>query len=450
VLNEPLALQLGLDVEWLRSSAGVAMLAGNTLAPGSDPLAAAYAGHQFGHFAMLGDGRALLLGEHIAPDGQRVDIQLKGSGRTAFSRGGDGRAAAGPMLREYLISEAMHALGIPTTRSLAVVATGEKVLREQPLDGALLTRVASSQIRVGTFEFAAAYTNPSVVEELVRYTLARHLPSATDSPTAALDLLQWAIKSQAHLIAHWMQTGFVHGVMNTDNMALSGETIDYGPCAFIDTFKPPSVFSSIDTGGRYAYVNQPTIAQWNLSRFAETLLPLLAPSADAAHSLAQQLLDQFAPHFTHAWIGGMMRKLGLEEERAGDVELIVSFLDILEKHELDYTSSFRQLITFLTQSPSPAPTPLTPWLGQWLARVDSQPGGRQRAATLCSSSNPAIIPRNFRVEEALTQMLTQGNMSPFTQLHAALATPYQVTSATERYLHPPAVRDPLYRTFCGT
>lgn len=450
LLNEPLAQQLGLDVQWLKSDEGIKMLAGCTVVPGSVPIAQAYAGHQFGHFTMLGDGRAILLGEHIAPDGQRVDIQLKGSGRTPFSRGGDGLAAVGPMVREYLISEALFALGIPTTRSLAVVDTGEKVVREQILAGAVLTRVAASHIRIGTFEYAAACNDRTMLAELLKYTLRRHYPHFDESVNAACALLEGVVERQATLVAQWMHVGFIHGVMNTDNMTLSGETIDYGPCAFIDAFDPNAVFSSIDAGGHYAYGNQPASAQWNLARLAEALLPLIAPCQDEAVAVAEQLVNRFSPIFRQAWLKGALAKMGLMEERSGDENLIESLLALMHKHALDYTATFRGLATAMGDDSPGWPAPLEQWRSRWLARVDSQPMGRHEAARLCAASNPAVIPRNHLVEEALSAINTPGDYAPVNKLLDALSRPYESCGSTPYYERPPKQLNPGYRTFCGT
>jgi len=329
MLNHPLVTSLGLNIHALQGQDGVAVLAGNRIPEGSVPLAQAYAGHQFGHFTMLGDGRALLLGEQITPQGERLDIQLKGSGRTPYSRGGDGRAALGPMLREYIISEAMHALGIPTTRSLAVVSTGESVIRETKLPGAILTRVAASHLRVGTFQYVSVWGNVEELRTLADYTLQRHFPDVDAVGNQYLYLLQEVIKRQAMLIAKWQLVGFIHGVMNTDNMALSGETIDYGPCAFMDIYDPATVFSSIDTIGRYAYGNQPNIAAWNLARFAETLLPLLHSNREQAAELANEALAAFAELYLCNWLGGMRAKLGIFNSESEDASLIVSLLGMM-------------------------------------------------------------------------------------------------------------------------
>ncbi len=450
MFNHGLALELGLDPEWLTSEDGVQLLAGNAVAPGSVPIAQAYAGHQFGHFTMLGDGRAILLGEHITPDGRRFDIQLKGAGRTPYSRGGDGLAAVGPMVREYVISEAMHALGIPTTRSLAVIGTGDKVAREQVLDGAVLTRVASSHIRIGTFQFAAACGDSSAIGELLNYTILRHYPALIGNRQDALSLLEHVVERQAALVARWMQVGFVHGVMNTDNMALSGETIDYGPCAFIDTFDPATVFSSIDRTGRYAFGNQPAVAQWNLARFAETLLPLIAQDKSDAVSLAEPVIERFSTVFKKAWMAGMLRKLGLKKERSDDIELVESLLSIMHESRLDYTVTFRMLGKSLSPDASVLPETLDAWRTRWIDRIDTQAGGRDEAAKLCTKENPAVIPRNHLVEEALVAIDKNGNYGPVKELLDAITHPYESIKYAERYEHGPERVNPEYRTFCGT
>lgn len=450
MLNHALAKDLGLDSEWLTGEEGVQILSGNAVVPGSTPLAQAYAGHQFGHFTMLGDGRAILLGEHITPDDRRFDIQLKGSGRTPFSRGGDGRAAIGPMLREYLVSEAMHFLGIPTTRSLAVIATGEQVQREQQLDGALLVRVASSHIRVGTFEYASAWGDSSTLQKLLEYTIRRHYPDCLDAPSPGLALLEQVMDRQAELVARWMHVGFVHGVMNTDNMALSGETIDYGPCAFMDSYSPATVFSSIDHAGRYAFGNQPAVAQWNLARFAETLLPMIGTNEDEAEARAEEVIAGFPGLFGRYWLAGMLRKLGIKDKCCDDADLVESLLGLMYRHKLDYTATFRMLAMEASTESSEWPPPLEAWRNRWIARVEAQPGGRQEAAGICATVNPAVIPRNHLVEEALGAAVDEDDFEPFNDLLDALAHPYESGRCPERYEKAPEHPDPNYRTFCGT
>ncbi|MFC4600925.1 protein adenylyltransferase SelO [Cohnella hongkongensis] len=451
VLNGPLAESLGLNADALRGGDAAAVFAGNRVPEGASPLAQAYAGHQFGHFNKLGDGRALLLGEQITPAGERYDIQLKGSGRTPYSRGGDGRAALGPMLREYIVSEAMHALGIPTTRSLAVVSTGESIYREKELPGAVLTRVAASHIRVGTFQYAAAWGGVEEVRTLVDYTLRRHYPEAVSGAAgSALVLLQEAIRRQARLIAQWQLVGFIHGVMNTDNMALSGETIDYGPCAFMDVYDPATVFSSIDTNGRYAYGNQPQIAVWNLARFAETLLPLLHDDEERAISAAEGVLGEFGGLYHGHWLAGMRAKLGISSAEDQDEELVKDLLILMQKHRADYTNTFRSLT-----ANAPEETPLhgveefDRWQERWQARLGRQSASREEARQLMRVSNPAVIPRNHRVEEAL-EAAERGEYSVMERLLAVLRQPYAHSPEQAEYAAPPEPSEFPYRTFCGT
>ncbi len=451
ILNEPLAEMLGLNNPGLRSENGVSVLAGNQIPEGAVPLAQAYAGHQFGHFTMLGDGRAVLIGEQITPPGVRADIQLKGSGRTPYSRRGDGRAAMGPMLREYIISEAMHALGIPTTRSLAVVTTGESIIRENEQPGAVLTRVAASHLRVGTFQYAAARGNTQDLQALADYTLQRHFPEAEDGANRYLSLLQEVIKRQAELIAKWQLVGFVHGVMNTDNMALSGETIDYGPCAFLDTYDPETVFSSIDLQGRYAYGNQPRIAAWNLARFAETLLPLLHDNEPQAVQLAEEAISDFSVIFHRNWLTGMRAKLGIFNEEQQDESLIDGLLGMMQKNRADYTNTFRALTLG-----RPEDTGLfgnedfTKWKELWEARLGRQEESQASSRLLMRSSNPALIPRNHRVEEALEAAVEREDYSVMEKLLSVLSNPYAYTPEQEEYSTLPESCSSPYRTFCGT
>ncbi|MFM7207886.1 MAG: protein adenylyltransferase SelO, partial [Planctomycetaceae bacterium] len=397
VLNEPLAAELGLDVGRLRERATV-VFAGNDVPDGAEPLAQAYAGHQFGHFTNLGDGRAILLGEQIAPDGRRVDVQLKGAGRTRYSRGGDGRAAEGPMLREYLVSEAMHALGIPTTRSLAVAATGDWVLRETPLPGAVLTRVAASHVRVGTFEYAAAIDDRDALAALLHHAIARHAPEAAAADDPAAAFLEVVMDRQAELVSRWMHVGFVHGVMNTDNMTISGETIDYGPCAFMDRFALDTVFSSIDTQGRYAYGNQPRIAQWNLTRLAEAMLPLIDADETAAIAKAEAAIGAFGPALNEAWLSIMRRKLGLQNEEEGDLTLAQTLMQWMQDTGADHTRTFRDLTEGQNAVGDDA---FRNWHAAWTARRARQPGPPEASARLMREANPVVIPRNHKVEEAL-------------------------------------------------
>ncbi len=448
VFNKPLAEQLGLNASALQSDNGAAIFAGNLAPEGAEPIAQAYAGHQFGHFTMLGDGRALLLGEHVAPSGERVDIQLKGSGRTPYSRGGDGRAALGPMLREYIISEGMYALGIPTTRSLAVAATGEYIRRETMLPGAVLTRVAASHLRVGTFQYAAARGATDELRALAEYALRRHYPHAADDEAVGLRLLQEVGRRQAALVAEWQLVGFIHGVMNTDNMAISGETIDYGPCAFMDAYDPETVFSSIDAQGRYAYGNQPHIFLWNLARFAESVLPLIHDDAEKAVDLANEALAEFADLHRAHWLSGMRGKLGMSDERPQDEELVEDLLRMMQKHKADYTNTFVAL-TFgrLNDLPMSGSSEFAHWHERWGERLERQ--SPEDTQQIMRSSNPAVIPRNHLVEEAL-QAAEVGDSGPLDSLLAALAAPYAHTKEQERYAAPPPPSELPYRTFCGT
>lgn len=451
ILNEHLAKSLGLNVEALQSEEVIAMLAGNKTPEGAMPLAQAYAGHQFGHFTMLGDGRALLLGEQITPTGERFDIQLKGSGRTPYSRGGDGRAALGPMLREYIISEAMHGLGIPTTRSLAVVTTGESIYREAELPGAILTRVAASHIRVGTFQFAARFCPIEDLRALADYTLKRHFPEIAAEENRYILLLKGVIQRQAALIAKWQLVGFIHGVMNTDNMAISGETIDYGPCAFMDTYDPATVFSSIDVQGRYAYGNQPYIAVWNLSRFAESLLPLLHDNEAQAVKMAEDALAEFGKLYHSNWLTGMRAKLGLLNEEEQDEALIEGLLNIMKDHQADYTNTFH---AFTLNQPEETilfgTSEFTEWLEQWRARLTRQPEDSATVQQLMKKSNPAVIPRNHRVEEALEAAWKEGDYTVMERLLAVLSDPYAYTPEQVEYTTLPAESACPYQTFCGT
>ncbi|MGF9712710.1 protein adenylyltransferase SelO [Paenibacillus naphthalenovorans] len=451
ILNDRLAASLGLSVQALQSNDGVAALAGNRIPEGAEPLAQAYAGHQFGHFTMLGDGRALLLGEQITPLGQRVDIQLKGSGKTPYSRLGDGRAALGPMLREYIISEAMHALGIPTTRSLAVVTTGESIRRETEQPGAILTRVAASHLRVGTFQYVSNWGTVEELRTLADYTLQRHFPEVEADENRYLSLLKEVIRRQAVLIAKWQLVGFIHGVMNTDNMAISGETIDYGPCAFMDAYDPATVFSSIDIHGRYAYGNQPYIAAWNLARFAETLLPLLHANEEQAVELAQAAISDFTELYRRNWLSGMRAKLGIFNEEQQDESLIEELLNLMKEHRADYTNTFRAL-TF--DKPEDAvlfgTAGFAQWHELWQARLGRQQESKASSHQLMRSSNPALIPRNHRAEEALEAAVNQGDYSVMERFLDALSSPYAHSPEQAEYSTPPAPSARPYRTFCGT
>ncbi|MGC4071069.1 MAG: YdiU family protein [Nibricoccus sp.] len=466
VLNKALAAELGLEAEALSGPEGAGIFAGNRLPPGARPIAQAYAGHQYGHFTVLGDGRAILLGEQITPRGGRFDIQLKGPGPTPFSRRGDGRAALGPMLREYIISEAMHALGIPTTRSLAVATTGETVWRQTPLPGAVLTRVAASHIRVGTFQWAAAKRDEAALRALTDYTLRRHFPERVGAENPALALLTGVIERQALLIAQWMLVGFVHGVMNTDNMALSGETIDYGPCAFMDAYDLATVFSSIDRHGRYAYGNQPEIAQWNLTRLAEALLLILHKTEADAVELAKSALQEFGPKFHQHLLAGWRRKLGLFNAEVEDVVLIEELLAWMQTTKSDFTNTFAALAVDAAgksengaanlanagmEMPIVIDAKFTEWRARWLERLRRQPETPAESAQLRQASCPAVIPRNHIVEAALGAA-EKGNLAPMNRLLGVLAKPFEHGTQPVEFLEPApmvAGSEP-YQTFCGT
>lgn len=451
IFNEPLAATLGLNSTALQSKEGLGILLKNEVPEGTISLAQAYAGHQFGHFTMLGDGRAVLLGEQITPQGDRVDIQLKGAGRTPYSRGGDGRAALGPMLREYIISEAMHGLGIPTTRSLAVVATGESLIRETEQPGAVLTRIAASHLRVGTFQYAAAWGTVEDLRILADYTLQRHYPEAPVEDNPYLVLLREVMERQAALIAKWQLVGFIHGVMNTDNMALSGETIDYGPCAFMDVYNPETVFSSIDQQGRYAYHNQPGIGAWNLARFAETLLPLLADDQAQAIKLAEEAISDFSERSYQYWLTGMRAKLGIFNEELEDVALIDTLLELMQKYRSDYTNTFRSLTLGVMEDADLFGTPeFKQWNELWQARLSRQQESQSSSQELMRTSNPAIIPRNHRVEEALEAAVERKDYDVMERLLQALSNPYAYSPEQEEYSALPEESACPYRTFCGT
>jgi uncharacterized protein YdiU (UPF0061 family) len=458
-VNGPLAAQLGLDPELLSGGEGAEVLAGNRVVETAEPIAAAYAGHQFGTFVpQLGDGRAILLGELVGRDGVRRDVQLKGSGRTPYSRGGDGRAALGPVLREYVVGEAMAALGIPTTRALAAVTTGEAVLRETVLPGAILTRVASSHIRVGTFQFFAARGDVEGVRLLADYVVARHYPEAGRSGRPYRALLDAVIRAQAELIARWMLVGFIHGVMNTDNMSVAGETIDYGPCAFMDAYDPAAVFSAIDRQGRYAYAMQPAIGEWNLARLAECLLPLLSDDTGAAIADAEQALDAYRPAFERAFQEGLRRKLGLLTEREGDAELGRDLLEAMGADGADFTLTFRRLSDAAAGEGDGAgaralfadPSAYDEWLPRWRRRLGQEPAdaATRRAAML--AANPAFIPRNHRVEAVIRAAEDEGDFAPFHELVEVLSNPFEARPAFARYEEPPAEGERVLQTFCGT
>ncbi|HZG75122.1 MAG TPA: YdiU family protein [Paenibacillus sp.] len=454
-LNEPLAAELGLHADALRTEEGTAALAGNRIPEGAEPIAQAYAGHQFGYFTMLGDGRAVLLGEQIAPTGDRFDIQLKGAGITPYSRQGDGRAALGPMLREYIVSEAMHGLDIPTTRSLAVVATGQPVIREEELAGAVLTRVAASHLRVGTFQYAAKRGAVDDLRALADYALRRHYPEANEAEGEEryLGLLRSVVERQASLIAQWMLAGFIHGVMNTDNMSIAGETIDYGPCAFLDTYDPATVFSSIDRQGRYAYGNQPYIAAWNLARFAESLLPLLAADEDAAVKRAEEAIAAFTSSYRRHWLAGMRAKLGLFSEDERDEALADELLALLQKHRADYTNTFVALTFDRAEEAAGGlfgDAEFAAWRKRWESRLEAQPESMEEARRLMRMSNPAVIARNHRVEEALEAAVKRQDYSVMERLLQALAHPYAHAPEQAEYASTPPRTDRPYRTYCGT
>lgn len=449
IFNIKLAERLGLNKTGLQGPKGVEFLAGNIIPHGAFPLAQAYAGHQFGYFTMLGDGRAHLIGEQVTPQGERFDIQLKGSGKTPYSRGGDGRAALGPMLREYIISEGMYALGIPTTRSLAVITTGEPVYREKELKGAILTRVASSHIRVGTFQYGSRWGTIAELKELADYTIKRHYPEVLSTENPYLFFLYEVIKRQAKLIASWQLVGFVHGVMNTDNMSISGETIDYGPCAFMDTYNPKTVFSSIDRTGRYSYGNQPKIGAWNLARFAETLLPLIHKDEDIALELAKEAIGKYGEHYHFNWLDGMRKKLGLFTEEKEDENLILKLLEIMEKNNLDYTNTFRSLTLeeidiFLVNAE------FKNWYNLWRERLKKQPQDKSLVQELMKKSNPSVISRNHKVEEALEMAVEKGDYSFIKKLLDILSNPYGYCEGEKEYIKPPDPSSLPYRTFCGT
>ena len=458
VLNEALAVELGLDVDALRTPEGVAALVGQRIPVGTVTIAQAYAGHQFGGFSpSLGDGRALLLGELVDGDGRCRDVHLKGSGATPYSRGGDGKAALGPMLREHLVSEAMHALGIPTTRALAVVATGEPVTRELLLPGAILVRVAGSHIRVGSFQYAAAHGDTSLLQRLADHAIARHYPAAADAEQPYVALFEAVVEAQAALVAQWMLVGFVHGVMNTDNMTISGETIDYGPCAFMEAFNLATVFSSIDHGGRYAYGQQPRIAHWNLARFGEAMLPLLATELEPAVETANGVLATFAGRYEAHWLAGMRAKLGLATADSGDAELVSELLAVLEAQAVDMTSAFRALSSSSSSSGAgdaamhellADAAPFDVWAQRWRTRLGSEARPAVAVAAAMDRINPIYVPRNQLVEDALAAAV-DGDLTPYEHLLAAVTNPFDKRPGDERYALPSTLAAP-YRTFCGT
>jgi uncharacterized protein YdiU (UPF0061 family) len=455
--SDELAAELGLDADQLKSKPGIAILVGNVVPPGSTPVALGYAGHQFGGYSpRLGDGRALLLGELNSSDGNRVDLHLKGSGRTPWARGGDGKASVGPMLREYVFAEAMHALGVPTTRALAVLGTGEKVIRQGIEPGALLVRTAASHLRVGTFEYAVRLEDETVLRRLADHAIHRHYPHLADTDNPYLGLLEAVLQTQAKLVAQWMQIGFIHGVLNTDNVTISGETIDYGPCAFMDSFDPATVFSSIDHGGRYAYGNQPAITQWNLTRLAETLIPLIDDDSDRAIELATEVIHTFSGHFQAAWLPGMLAKIGLSPsaDTTVDEELVNDLLGLMHAARADYTTTFRALADTLRDDTAPVASligdaeGLASWQERWSAALgDADPVATAQAM---DSINPIYIPRNHLVEEALDAAV-DGDHKPFHELLAAVTNPYVRRKGLERFAEPaPDEFNDGFRTFCGT
>jgi protein adenylyltransferase len=461
--NTALATELGLEWASLDGAALAAIFSGNAIPEGAEPIALAYAGHQFGQFVpQLGDGRAILLGEVVDRSGTRRDIQFKGSGRTPYSRNGDGRAALGPVLREYLVSEAMHALGIPATRSLAAVATGEAVFRERALPGAIVTRVAASHVRVGTFEYFAARRDAEAVKILADYVIDRHYPDLRSADRPYLELLRAVCKRQAALVASWMHVGFIHGVMNTDNTAVSGETIDFGPCAFMDAYDPATVFSSIDGMGRYAYANQPPAAQWNLARFAETLLALIDADANRAVEAAGAEIDAFSAHFAAHWLSGMRHKFGLLTPLEGDLELVQAWLETMRRNDCDYTLTFRRLCDAADpdadrgaaeaqlRAAFSRPAESEAWAADWRSRLAREPDpGRQRPRSM-RRSNPAFIPRNHRVEQIIAAATERADLAPFEELLKVLTQPYQEQPGFEAYAAPPRPEERVLRTFCGT
>ena len=447
ILNEELAEDLNLDFSKIDNKDLAKLFSGNVLPNDTNTIAQAYAGHQFGHFTMLGDGRAVLLGEHLV-NKKRFDIQFKGSGRTSFSRTGDGRAALGPMLREYIISEAIHALNIHTTRSLAVVSTGEKVVRENLLSGAILTRVASSHIRVGTFQYIAAKQNINDLITLVDYTVERHYPEIQSSKNKALDLLSLVMEKQCQLVVNWMRVGFIHGVMNTDNMTLSGETIDYGPCAFMNHYDPKTVFSSIDTFGRYSFSNQPPITKWNLARFAECLIPLIDKNEDTAIKIATEIIDNFQNIYEIKWLNMMRDKLGLFGEDKNDLELINNLLNWMKTNQADYTNTFCYLMNIGSiKNEIYKDKNFINWFKNWEKRILINGSSKENSLELMKKNNPIVIPRNHKVEEALAAA-NNDNLKPMNDLLSILNKPYSAQSNIESFQSPS--NDQNYQTFCGT
>ena len=448
ILNKSLASDLDLDFSNMNKAELSSLFAGNELPEDSNSIAQAYAGHQFGHFTMLGDGRAVLIGEHLSKNKERYDIQFKGSGKTAFSRNGDGRAALGPMLREYLISESMYYLNIPTTRSLAVVKTGEDVIREAPLRGAILTRVASSHLRVGTFQYVAARNKKDELEILLDYVINRHFPKILSSKNKALELLKVVLEKQVDLVINWMRVGFIHGVMNTDNMSISGETIDYGPCAFMDSYDPKTVFSSIDKMGRYAYCNQPVITKWNLARFAESLIPIIDENQDKAVKAATEIINSFENKYEEKWLDMMRDKLGLSGKDEKDKFLFIDLLTWMHDKKMDYTNTFCHLMNINSNNDSKyKDINFINWFKQWESRVLINNGSIEKSINLMKKNNPIVIPRNHKVEEAL-EAANNNDLNLINKLLSILNKPYVNQNDAENYQSPSSNSE--YQTFCGT
>ena len=450
IFNHNLSKELGLDFSVIEDNLLPSIFAGSLLPQESECIAQAYAGHQFGYFTMLGDGRAIVIGEHLSKNNKRFDIQFKGSGKTPYSRNGDGRAALGPMLREYIISEAMHGLGISTTRSLAVVTTGENVIRETPLPGAILTRVAASHIRVGTFQYVTMQDDIKTLKTLFNYTINRHYPELKDTSNQALSLLKIVMEKQIKLVTDWMRVGFIHGVMNTDNMTVSGETIDYGPCAFMDNYNPETVFSSIDHHGRYAYFNQPSIARWNLERFAESLIPLIDNNKDKAIEMATEVINSFAEKYKKSWFEMMHKKLGLLGEDSKDENLIIDLLSWMHQNKADYTNTFCFLMNEnIRENKIYNNQGFVSWKQQWQERLKLHNNSPEKYLKLMRSANPLVIPRNHKVEEVLKEA-NNGNLNPFNDFLKVLEKPYKKQTKTNNYQFPAPSSEKKYQTFCGT
>ncbi len=446
IVNNELAEKLGLNLKGISEEDLSNLFSGNSLPHGSKPFAQAYAGHQFGQFTILGDGRAHIVGEQVTPDGEIFDIQYKGSGRTPYSRGGDGKAALGPMLREYLISEAMYYLGIPTTRSLAVVETGEKVYREVPLKGSILTRVASSHIRIGTFQFLAAHKDYEGMKSLLDFSIKRHFSNLKFSENLAIEFIKAVMQKQINLIVEWMRVGFIHGVMNTDNSTISGETIDYGPCAFMDHYDANTVFSSIDTQGRYSFANQPSIIQWNLVRLAECLLPLIDKDEKRSIEIAQNLINTFSSLFKDKWLQMMKKKLGIKDKSEDDEELINNLIKWMQQKKPDFTNTFCNLMNYdHADDEEFEDDEFNNWKREWKKRVESK-----EYLDVMISCNPTLIPRNYLVEEALSEAETDGKFDKFNELNEIISSPYQLKKVNIKYLETPSKTNIPYKTFCGT